>query len=81
VTNDPSKTVIAELRERYDASHQREVFLEVVRAGFAMIDTIVASLVYVETRRRLRQHSGGYGDGGGDGGGSDGSVGEGGGSD
>ena len=59
------KELIARLHEAHHIFDRRKAFLEVTSAGLAMLDLIVVSLVYVETKRRQRRSaSNGAGAGG-----------------
>jgi uncharacterized membrane protein YgcG len=70
VTNNRKKRVVAELHKAHRVFRRRKAFLEIAPAGLAMLDQIVVSLVYVESKRREKGDSGdGGGDGGDDGGG------------
>jgi len=80
VTNNRKKKLIAELHKSRRVFGKRKAYLEVAPAGLTMLDQIVVSLVYVEKKRREREHEvddswvdkEGGDSGGGDGGGGDG---------
>ena len=69
MTNNRKKTLVAELHKAHHVFRRRKAFLEIAPAGLVMLDQIVVSLVYVESKRREKEDSG---DGGDDGGGDDG---------
>lgn len=72
MTKDRKKELVAKLHGAHLIFHRRKAFLEVAPAGLVMLDLIVVSLVYVESKRRERrsQNSGAVAAAGGGGGGS-----------
>ena len=65
MTVDKKKAVIAELHRAHHFFRKRKAFLEVAVAGSIMLDHIVVSLVYVESKRRERGEPSVGGGGGG----------------
>ncbi|KAF9653260.1 hypothetical protein BDM02DRAFT_3107827 [Thelephora ganbajun] len=77
VTNNRKKKLIAELHKAHRLFRRSKAYLEIAPAGLTMLDQIVVSFVYVESKRRERKQD--SGDGGDDGDGDDGGGGDGGG--
>ena len=56
VTTDEKKTVIAEFRPAHYPTMKQKARLEVKAAGMGMLDWIVLTFVFADTRRREREY-------------------------